>query len=84
MDDGAAIPLGERLARSSPPTRTSSTRSSFRAATSAVWRCAGTVNDLAMMGATEPLGLTCGVIIEEGFPIEELAQLQASMRCRVR
>jgi hydrogenase expression/formation protein HypE len=33
-----------------------------------------------MMGATEPLGLTCAVIVEEGFPIEELAQLQASMR----
>ena len=31
---------------------------------------AGTVNDLAMMGATEPLGLTCGVILEEGFPVE--------------
>jgi hydrogenase expression/formation protein HypE len=40
---------------------------------------AGTVNDLAMMGATEPLGLTCGVIIEEGFPIEQLMQIQASM-----
>ena len=40
---------------------------------------AGTVNDLAMMGATEPLGLTCGVIIEEGFSIEQLARIQASM-----
>ena len=30
----------------------------------------GTVNDLAMMGATEPLALTCAVIIEEGFPRE--------------
>jgi hydrogenase expression/formation protein HypE len=40
---------------------------------------AGTVNDLAMMGATEPLGLTCGVILEEGFAIEELVRLQASM-----
>ena len=27
----------------------------------------GTVNDLAMMGATEPLGLTCAVVLEEGF-----------------
>ena len=26
----------------------------------------GTVNDLAMMGATEVLGLTCGAILEEG------------------
>jgi hydrogenase expression/formation protein HypE len=40
---------------------------------------AGTVNDLAMMGATEPLGLTCGVIVEEGFPIEDLARLHESM-----
>jgi hydrogenase expression/formation protein HypE len=40
---------------------------------------AGTVNDLAMMGATEPLGLTCGVVLEEGFSIEVLTRLQASM-----
>jgi hydrogenase expression/formation protein HypE len=40
---------------------------------------AGTVNDLAMMGATEPLGLTCGVIIEEGFAVEELTRIQASI-----
>ena len=40
---------------------------------------AGTVNDLAMMGATEPLGLTCGVIVEEGFPIEELTRIHESM-----
>jgi len=40
---------------------------------------AGTVNDLAMMGATEPLGLTCGVIVEEGFPVEDLARIQASI-----
>ena len=41
---------------------------------------AGTVNDLAMMGATDPLGLTCGVIVEEGFPIEALARIQDSIR----
>jgi len=40
---------------------------------------AGTVNDLAMMGATEPLGLTCAVVIEEGFPIGDLARIQQSM-----
>ena len=47
---------------------------------------AGTVNDLAMMGATEPLGLTCGVVLEEGYSIEELTRLQASMAeaCRGR
>jgi hydrogenase expression/formation protein HypE len=40
----------------------------------------GTVNDLAMMGATEPLGLTCAVILEDGFPREDLERIVASMR----
>ncbi len=40
----------------------------------------GTVNDLAMMGAVDPLGLTCAVIIEEGFPREDLERIVASMR----
>jgi hydrogenase expression/formation protein HypE len=39
----------------------------------------GTVNDLAMMGATEPLGLTCGLIVEEGFPLDELKAIRTSM-----
>src|SRR6476659_5561204 len=40
---------------------------------------AGTVNDLAMMGVTEPLGLTCAVIIEEGFAVDQLERIHASM-----
>jgi len=40
----------------------------------------GTVNDLAMMGATAPLGLTCAVILEDGYPREELERVVASMR----
>jgi hydrogenase expression/formation protein HypE len=40
----------------------------------------GTVNDLAMMGATEPLGLTCAVVIEEGFPRAELERIRDSMK----
>lgn len=45
---------------------------------------AGTVNDLAMMGATTPLGLTCAVIIEEGFKRSDLERIQRSMQdtCR--
>ncbi|MGB5811264.1 MAG: hydrogenase expression/formation protein HypE, partial [Polyangiales bacterium] len=41
---------------------------------------AGTVNDLAMMGATEPLGLTCSAILEDGFSTEELRTIWASIR----
>jgi hydrogenase expression/formation protein HypE len=33
-----------------------------------------------MMGATEPLGLTCAVIIEAGFAIAELERIRDSMR----
>jgi hydrogenase expression/formation protein HypE len=40
----------------------------------------GTVNDLAMMGATEPLGLTCAVVIEEGFPRGDLERIRDSMK----
>lgn len=40
---------------------------------------AGTVNDLAMMGCTEPLGLTCAVILEEGYPRSQLERVHASM-----
>jgi hydrogenase expression/formation protein HypE len=39
----------------------------------------GTVNDLAMSGA-RPLYLSAGFIIEEGFPVEELRRILASMR----
>jgi hydrogenase expression/formation protein HypE len=40
----------------------------------------GTVNDLAMMGATRPLGLTCAIVVEEGFARADLLRIQASMR----
>ena len=40
----------------------------------------GTVNDLAMMGATEILGLTCAVVLEEGFPTAQLLRVRDSMR----
>lgn len=38
----------------------------------------GTVNDLAMMGA-RPIALSCGMIIEEGFSVEELERIVESM-----
>ena len=40
----------------------------------------GTVNDLAVMGATEVTALTCAVIIEEGFPRADLERVYASIR----
>jgi hydrogenase expression/formation protein HypE len=39
----------------------------------------GTVNDLAMCGA-QPLALSAGYIVEEGFPLADLARVVDSMR----
>jgi len=39
----------------------------------------GTVNDLAMSGA-RPLYLSCGMVLEEGLPVETLRRVAASMR----
>jgi hydrogenase expression/formation protein HypE len=39
----------------------------------------GTVNDLAMCGA-QPLALSAGYILEEGFPMEDLWRIALSMR----
>lgn len=44
----------------------------------------GTVNGLAMLGATEVTALTCAMIIEEGFGQPDLERIQRSIRetCR--
>ena len=39
----------------------------------------GTVNDLAMMGGVDVLGLGLSVILEEGFPLEALARIRDSI-----
>ena len=39
----------------------------------------GTVNDLAVGGA-KPLYLTCGMIIEEGLPVDDLRKIVTSMK----
>jgi hydrogenase expression/formation protein HypE len=79
MDDGAAIPIGNRWLI---VTTDSHVIQPIVFPGGDIGRLAvcGTVNDLAMMGATEPLGLTCGVVIEEGFPLDMLQALTASMR----
>ncbi|GIX26754.1 MAG: hydrogenase expression/formation protein HypE [Burkholderiales bacterium] len=40
---------------------------------------AGTVNDLAVSGA-KPLFLSCGIVMEEGLPVETLRRVVASMK----
>jgi hydrogenase expression/formation protein HypE len=40
----------------------------------------GTVNDLAMMGATDAPSIACAVVMEEGYKREDLVRIQKSMR----
>jgi hydrogenase expression/formation protein HypE len=40
----------------------------------------GTVNDLAVMGATDVTALTCAIILEEGFPRAQLERVYGSIR----
>jgi hydrogenase expression/formation protein HypE len=39
---------------------------------------AGTVNDIAMIGA-EPIALTCGIVLEEGLPLADFDRILESM-----
>jgi hydrogenase expression/formation protein HypE len=79
MDDGAAIDLGDgRFLVLTTDSHVVHPRF-FPGGDIGRLAVAGTVNDLAVMGATEPLALTCGVILEEGFSRAELERVQASI-----
>jgi len=77
MDDGAALPFGDQWL---VVTTDSHVVQPLFFAGGDIGRLAvaGTVNDLAMMGATEVLALTCAVVLEEGFPSADLRRIQQS------
>jgi hydrogenase expression/formation protein HypE len=79
MDDGAALRVGDRWL---VVTTDSHVVHPIFFPGGDIGRLAvtGTVNDLAMMGATDVLALTCAVVLEEGFPRRDLEQIHASMR----
>ncbi|NND27087.1 MAG: hydrogenase expression/formation protein HypE [Myxococcales bacterium] len=79
MDDGAALRIGDQylvIATDSHIVQPIE----FPGGDIGRLAISGTVNDLAMMGATEPLALTCAAIIEDGFPKEDLLRIWASIR----
>jgi hydrogenase expression/formation protein HypE len=78
MDDGAVIPFGDRFLVVSCDAHVVQPRV-FPGGDLGRLAVCGTVNDLAVMGATEVLGLTTTFVVEEGFPIAELAAIRASM-----
>lgn len=78
-DDAAVLPAfepGERLAFSTDSYVV--TPQFFPGGDIGKLAVCGTVNDVATSGAT-PLYLSCGFILEEGFPIEDLKKICASM-----
>lgn len=83
MDDGAALWLGDRWLIMTTDSHVVHPIF-FPGGDIGRLAVSGTVNDLAMMGATEVLGLTCAAILEEGFRRADLEQIQDSIRqtCR--
>lgn len=79
MDDGAALPLGDRFLVITTDAHVVQPIV-FPGGDIGRLAICGTVNDLAMMGATEPLALACAVIIEDGFPRAQLERIWTSMR----
>jgi len=79
MDDGAAVRIGDRWL---VITTDSHVIQPIFFPGGDIGRLAvsGTVNDLSMMGATEVLGLTCAVVVEEGTPRATLVRIQESIR----
>jgi hydrogenase expression/formation protein HypE len=79
MDDGAAIRIGDQylvIATDSHVVHPIE----FPGGDIGRLAVSGTVNDLAMMGATEPLALSCAAIIEDGFAREDLKRIWSSIR----
>lgn len=79
MDDGAAIWIGDQylvIATDSHVVQPIE----FPGGDIGRLAICGTVNDLAMMGATEPLALTCAAIIEDGFACADLERIWHSIR----
>jgi hydrogenase expression/formation protein HypE len=83
MDDGAAIPFGDRFLVVTTDAHVIHPLF-FPGGDIGRLSVSGVVNDLAMMGACEVLALTSSLILEEGFPIEELRRIQASMQAACR
>ncbi len=83
MDDGAALRLGDQYLVVTTDSHVIHPLF-FPGGDIGRLSIAGTVNDLSMMGATKLLGLTCGVIIEEGFERSLLERIQDSMRATCR
>ncbi len=76
-DDGAAVPIGDRWLVVTTDTHVVQPVE-FPGGDIGRLAVCGTVNDLAMMGAVDVLGITSAVVLEEGFELDVLERLRAS------
>jgi len=83
MDDGAAIPVGDRWLVFTTDSHVVKPIF-FPGGDIGRLAVSGTVNDLAMMGATEPLALSLGVVLEDGFPRADLERVRDALRAACR
>jgi hydrogenase expression/formation protein HypE len=83
LDDGAAIPIGDHWLIFTTDAHVVQPLV-FPGGDIGRLAICGTVNDLAVMGATEPLGLSCALVAEEGFELDALGQIRASMTAACR
>jgi hydrogenase expression/formation protein HypE len=83
MDDGAAIRIGDRWLVMTTDSHVVKPVF-FPGGDIGRLAVSGTVNDLAMMGATTPLALSLGLILEDGFPRADLERVRDGIRdaCR--
>lgn len=79
MDDGAAIRIGDSYLVMATDSHVVKPLT-FPGGDIGRLAICGTVNDLAMMGATEPLALSCAVVLEDGFERAELERIWESIR----
>ncbi len=77
LDDGAVIPIGDQNIVFTTDSHVVSPLF-FPGGDIGKIAVSGTVNDLVMMGA-RPIALSCAMLIEEGFDIEILEKIIASM-----
>jgi len=78
LDDGAAVRLGDRWLVATTDAHVVHPIF-FPGGDIGRLAVCGTVNDLAMMGATDAVMLTLAVVIEEGFARAELVRIAASI-----
>jgi hydrogenase expression/formation protein HypE len=79
MDDGAALRLGDRWLILTTDSHVVHPIF-FPGGDIGRLAVSGTVNDLAMMGATDALALTFAVVVEEGFSRRDLLRIHDSVR----